>query len=99
MTAVGESADTAVAPARARPDAPAGGGLRGRVALRRYLTAYGLSHAGSAVSAVAVPTLAVVVLHATAVQVAVLAVLGQLLYAACRAAAWGHWPTGTASAR
>nr|WSX75832.1 MFS transporter [Streptomyces sp. NBC_00899] len=78
MTAVGESADTAVAPARARPDAPAGGGLRGRVALRRYLTAYGLSHAGSAVSAVAVPTLAVVVLHATAVQVAVLAVLGQL---------------------
>lgn len=48
------------------------------MALRRYLTASGLSLAGSGVSAVAVPTLAVVVLHASAGQVAVLAVLGQL---------------------
>ncbi|MFD6892626.1 MFS transporter, partial [Streptomyces sp. NPDC059957] len=47
-------------------------------ALRLLVASECASLSGSAVSAVAVPTLAVLVLHASTLQVAVLAFLGQL---------------------
>ncbi|WP_433892637.1 MFS transporter [Streptomyces sp. CA-111067] len=77
MTAADESdLTTATAPAAASKERP--GALWRHRVYRRYLGAEAVSLSGSAVSGLALPALAVVELHASSGQVALLAFLGQL---------------------
>jgi MFS-type transporter involved in bile tolerance (Atg22 family) len=77
VTAADKSDLTAATPPTATSKEESGSLWRHRV-YRRYLAAEAVSVTGSAVSGLALPALAVVALHASSGQVAVLALLGQL---------------------